>query len=76
MKRITIRLDPHLELLLRIEASRSHRSAAEVIREAVCEYLKPRSGKIPPGAGVFRSGRRTTANRAEKILSESHFGED
>jgi predicted transcriptional regulator len=76
MKRTTIYLDADLEILLKLEAMRSGRPAAEVIREAVRSYLQARPAKLPPGAGAFRSGRKSTAERAEEILSSSRFGED
>lgn len=76
MKRTTIYLDPDLEVLLKLEALRSGKPAAEVIREAVRAYLQGRPGKLPPGAGAFRSRRKETAERAEEILRRSKFGED
>ncbi len=76
MKRTTIYLQADLDVLLKLEAMRSGRPAAEVIRDAVRAYLQNRSAKVPPGGGAFRSGRKTTAEDAEKILRRSRFGED
>jgi hypothetical protein len=45
------------------------RSTAELIREAVAEYAGRRAGqKRPRTLGAFRSGRRTIAEKAEKLL--------
>ncbi len=76
MKRTTIYLDADLEVLLKLEALRSGRAAAELIRDAVRAYLQDRPGKLPPGGGEFRSGRKTTADRAEDVLRRSRFGEE
>lgn len=76
MKRTTIYLQPDDEVLIKLESMRSGRPAAEVIREAIRAYLHGRPGKIPPGGGSFRSGKKTTAERAEDILGNSGFGED
>jgi hypothetical protein len=76
MKRTTIYLEPDEEVLIKLESMRSGRPAAEVIREAIRAYLHERPGKVPPGGGAFRSGKKTTAERAEDILRTSRFGED
>jgi hypothetical protein len=76
MKRTTVYLDPDDEVLLKLEAIRSGRPAAELIRAAIRAYLHGRPGMLPPGAGRFHSGRKNTAERAEDILGSSHFGED
>jgi hypothetical protein len=76
MKRTTIYLDADTEVLLKLEAHRSGKAAAVVIREAVRSYLSDRTEKLPPGGGAFRSGRKNTADRAEEILRTSKFGED
>lgn len=49
---------------------------AELIRDALRAYLGSGSGKAPPGAGAFRSGRRDTAGQAEKVLARTGFGAD
>jgi len=76
MKRTTIYLDPDSEVLLKLEAMRSGKPAAEVIREAIRAYVRDRPSRLPPGGGAFRSGKRKTAERAEDVLQNSHFGED
>jgi hypothetical protein len=57
-------------------ALRSGKPAAELIRDALRAYLSDRPGKLPPGGGAFRSGRKNTAERAEGVLRSSRFGED
>jgi hypothetical protein len=78
MKRTTIYLDPELELLLKTEMRRRKRPMADLIREALRAYLgrgrRPLEG--PPGAGAFRSGRRDTAQQAERVLARTRYGED
>ncbi len=76
MKRTTIYLDADLEVLLKLEALRSGKAAAELIRDALRAYLHARPGKLPPGGGEFRSGRKNTAERAEEVLRRSKFGEE
>jgi hypothetical protein len=75
MKRTTIYLDPQLEALLKAETLRRKRPMAELIREALHEYLVRGSGAPPPGAGSFASGHDDTAERAEDVLSATGFGE-
>lgn len=74
MKRTTIYLDPELELLLKLEARRSKKPVAEIIREAVRDklYKKPRG--LPVGVGEFDSGHSDGAARFEEILDELGFG--
>ncbi|MDH3403887.1 MAG: ribbon-helix-helix domain-containing protein [Acidobacteriota bacterium] len=74
MKRTTIYFDPDLEAELKAEVRRSRRPMAELIREAVREYLARATAASPPGVGGFASGRSDGADRAEEILAETGFG--
>lgn len=74
MKRTTIYLEPELEALLKAETLRRRQPMAELIREAVRDYLVRSRPGPPPGAGAFASGRRDTAARAEQVLGETGFG--
>jgi len=74
MKRTTIYLGPELEAQLKAETLRSQRPMAEIIREAVREYLVRGRPAPPPGAGEFASGRADTAERSEQVLAETEFG--
>ncbi len=74
MKRTTIYFDPELEALLKAETIRRHQPMAELIREAVREYIVHTRSAPPPGAGAFASGRSDTADRSEEILTETGFG--
>lgn len=74
MKRTTIYFEPELEALLKAETLRRRQPMAELIREAVREYLVRGRPAPPPGAGAFASGRGDTAGRAEKVLAETGFG--
>jgi predicted transcriptional regulator len=73
MKRTTIYLDAELESLLKAETLRRKRPMADLVREAVREYVT-RTAAAPPGAGALSSGRRTTAENAERTLAATAFG--
>ena len=73
MKRTTIYLDAELEALLKAETLRRKRPMADLVREAVREYVA-RTASAPPGAGALASGRRDTAEDAERILAGTGFG--
>jgi hypothetical protein len=47
---------------------------AELIREAVRQYVGGTPARQPPGAGAFASGRRETAADTSAALSKSGFG--
>ena len=74
MKRTTIYLEPELEALLKAETIRRQRPMAELIREAVREYIVRSTPSPPPGAGEFASGESDTAERSEEILAATSFG--
>ncbi len=74
MKRTTIYFDPELEALLKAETLRRNQPMAELIREAVREYIVRSRLAHPPGAGEFASGRSDTAERSEEVLTETGFG--
>ena len=74
MKRTTIYFDPELEAQLMAETLRRNQPMAELIREAVREYIVRTRPAPPPGAGAFASDRFDTAERSEEILAETGFG--
>ena len=74
MKRTTIYFEPELDALLKVEMLRRRQPMAELVREAVREYLSKSRAVAPPGAGAFASGRDDTAARADEILAETGFG--
>jgi len=74
MRRTSIFLDSELEVLLKLEAHRTGRPMAELVREALHAYLKKRASGPPPGAGAFRSGRRDTAADVDQALASEGFG--
>lgn len=75
MRRTTIYLDPELETQLKAEMLRRGKPMAELIRQAVHEYLVRGRPAPPPGAGAFSSGHDDTADRAEELLTETGFAE-
>jgi len=75
MLRTTIYLDEDVALAIRQLAVREQRSQAEIIREALRQYLK-RAGKRrespkPSGIGAYRSGRHDVSQRAEELLRQA-----
>lgn len=76
MKRTTVVLPDDLARLLELEASRSNRSAAEIVRDAVASYLRGDAAqpKRLPFAALGRSGRHDTAREAEAII-EREWGD-
>ena len=76
MRRTTIYLEPELDLRLKREMRRQKRPVAELIRDAVRQYLGEAPARRPPGAGAFASGHKDTADRAEHWLRKSGFGEN
>ena len=74
MKRTTIYLDPDVEVLLKAAMQRRRQPMAVLVREAINAYLRPGAVKGPPGAGAFASGRRDTAQNADKVLARTKFG--
>ena len=74
MKRTTIYFEPELEVLLKTEMLRQNRPMAEIVRDAVREYVAREPRKAPPGAGAFASGFADTAERADELLEETGYG--
>lgn len=74
MKRTTIYLEPELRVLLKAAMQKRRQPMAELVREALRTYLQKETATGPPGAGAFASGRRDTAQNADKMLARSRFG--
>jgi plasmid stability protein len=74
MKRTTIYLDPELELLLKLEARRSKKPVAKIIREVLRKGITPKRPRSRY-AGAFDSGHTTDAERFEEVLEELGFGD-
>lgn len=73
MHKTTLYFDDETALALRHTATLEGRSQAEIIREAIRNYLRQmeESGKhriLPPGAGAYRSGRSDVSVKSEEIL--------
>lgn len=50
-------------------ARKQKRSAAELVREAVAEYVRRRTRRLRPrSVGAFRSGMKNLGERAEELL--------
>ena len=74
MRRTTLYIDPELEVLLKLETLRQNRPMAEIVREAVTQYVLREPAAAPPGAGAFASGRTDTAERVDEALASEGFG--
>lgn len=75
MEKTTIYLDSAEHRRLKALAAAEGRPAAELIREAVAEYVARRSPERRPASiGAGRSGRGDLSERAEDLLRG--FGED
>lgn len=73
MHKTTIYFDDDTALALRHTADLEGRSQAEIIREALRNYLRQLEdgGKrqiFPPGVGAYRSGRSDVSVKSEEIL--------
>ena len=75
MKRTTIYFEPELEVLLKSEMLRQNRPMAEIVREAVREYVTREPRRAPPGAGAFASGHSDTAERVDEVLEKTGFAQ-
>ncbi len=74
MKRTTVYLDSETEVLLKLQAAKRKRPAADLIREAVRSYFASEVEELP-GIGAFDSGRGDTASDVDAALDESGFGD-
>jgi predicted transcriptional regulator len=74
MKRTTIYLEPDLESRLKRETRRQNRPMAELIRDALRQYVGDEPARQPPGAGAFASGRTDTGADTAAALTKSGFG--
>lgn len=65
----TVYLDAPAYRRLQQLARQERRPAAELVREAVAEYVRRRApARRPRSIGVARSGRRDLGQRAEQLL--------
>ena len=76
MKRTTLYLDAELELRLKQETRRQKRPMADLVRDAIRQYVGEAPARRPPGRGAFSSKHKDTASRAEEALRSTRFGED
>lgn len=66
----TIYLDPDDYRRLKAMARKEGRPSAELVREAVAEYVRSRAGQgRPASVGAFRSGRRDLSERVDDLLT-------
>jgi hypothetical protein len=78
MRRTTIYLENDQEIRLKLETQRQGRPMADLVREAVTQYLAASPGvqrATAPAWGRFAGGHTDTAERNEELLRETGFGE-
>lgn len=72
MLRTTVYLDEEIGLSIRRLASLQHRPQAELIRQALKEYVTRAESKsvagLPPGVGTYGSGRSDVSALADEFL--------
>jgi predicted transcriptional regulator len=68
MVKTTVYLDADLAVTIRQLATSEGRAPAELIREALAEYVRRRKRPAIPGLGEFDSGHADTSQKAEQIL--------
>jgi predicted transcriptional regulator len=74
-EKTTVYLDAADHRRLKALAAAENRPTAELIREAVAEYVRRRAPRVRPASiGAARSGQRDLAARSEELLRG--FGED
>lgn len=74
MKKTTLYLDEGTDLALK-QIARSRRSSqAELIRQALAQFVVSAETPQPIGIGAYRSGRNDVAERAEELLREAARG--
>jgi predicted transcriptional regulator len=71
----TVYLDRDVVQLLRVISERRSRSQAELIREALREFVSGEKPPLPEGMGMFDSGHTdTTAKRKQLLRSAARSG--
>ncbi len=75
MNRTTVYLEEQTALAIRHLAKSQNRSQAEIIREALRQFVKEAGPEVhrPPivGIGAYRSGHSDVSKRVEEILRET-----
>ena len=71
MVKTTVYFSEETALALRQLASARGRSQAELIREAVAQYVGQATRPQPKGIGAYRSGRPDVSTRAEELLKKA-----
>ena len=68
MKRTTVDLPEEANLALKGLVQKTGRSQAELIREAIEQYLSQESQPLPRSVGMGSSGRNDLAEQDEELL--------
>lgn len=66
-----VELDEETVALVQELAAGEHRSAGEVIRDALAAYACLGKRPLPKGTGKYRSGRSDTSEKTEEILRDA-----
>ena len=68
MIKTTVYFDEETALSFRQLAQAQGRSQAELVRDAVMQYVRQATRPAPKGIGAHRSGRSDISGRAEELL--------
>ncbi len=71
MVKTTVYLDAAIAVTLRQISQQEGRSQAELIRDALAEFVQRRKRPPIPGVGEFDSGESAVSLSAEKILRQA-----
>jgi hypothetical protein len=69
MSTVSVHVEGELADMLQQLAAAQQRSEAEIVREALEAYMKPRP--LPKGVGKYRSGQQDTSEQAKQILRDA-----
>jgi predicted transcriptional regulator len=75
MVKTTVYLDAEIALALRQLSRQEACSQAELIRDAISQFVQGRKRPATPGVGEFDSGESGVSARAEEILREASVQE-
>lgn len=68
---LTIELDAATAAVVQELAAEQHRSANEIVREALSVYAHSGTRTLPKGIGQYRSGQSDVSMQARRILRDA-----
>ena len=67
----SVELDEQTAAVVQRLAANEHRSASEVIHDALAAYAAAGQRPLPKGAGKYRSGRTDTSAKVDEISADA-----